>query len=82
MTAIQMLEQLAVNPSYKRELVAGNGDKSPLAARAQSEIAELLKEQSKIWCALLPAEDEEPTTRDEPKKDSEDDADEDQRSDG
>lgn len=81
MTPIQLLEQLAVNPSYKRDLVSGNAETSTLAIRAQSEISELLKEQSKIWCALLPAEDEESTTHDTPEKDSEDNADEEQRSD-
>ena len=81
MTAIQMLEKLAADPSYKRDFVSGKGETSSLAIRAQSEISDLLKQQSKIWCALLPAEDDAPDTSNEPRKDSDDDAVEDQRSD-
>ena len=81
MTSIQLLEQLAVNPTYKRDIVSGKGDTSIFATRAQIEISELLKEQSKIWCALLPAEDEESTNKEVPARDTDDDDNEEQRSD-
>lgn len=81
MSAIQLLEQLAVNPSYRREVVSGKGNASDFATRAQTEISDLLNEQSKIWCALFPAEDEESNTSKESDKDSEENTDEEQRPD-
>lgn len=81
MSAIQLLEQLAINPSYRRDVVSGNRKSSSIATRAQVEVSELLNEQSKIWCALFPAEDEESSSNDEPKKDSDDNGEDEQRSD-
>lgn len=81
MTAIQLLEQLATNPTHKRNLVADSSKTPELTQRAQAEISDLMKEQRKIWCALLPAEDEEPNTNDEPGKDADDNAEDEKRSD-
>lgn len=59
MTALQLIESLAVNPNYKIDTLSDNPDKSDLAIRAEQEIADMLDKQGKYWCALFPEKDDE-----------------------
>ncbi|GAA6183232.1 MULTISPECIES: hypothetical protein [Alteromonadaceae] len=57
MSALQLLEQLAVNPDFKREL--SEQGQHPLALKAKKDIEEMRQKQGKFWCALMPAKDDE-----------------------
>lgn len=59
MTALQLIESLATNPSYKVDTLKDNSPKSDIAIRAEQEIADLLDKQGKYWCALFPEKDDE-----------------------
>ncbi|MFA3790384.1 hypothetical protein AB6T38_04635 [Aliiglaciecola sp. SL4] len=57
MTALELIEELAINPNFKKELFE-NGQ-HPLALKANKEIEELRNKKGKFWCALMPAKDDE-----------------------
>lgn len=59
MTALQLIESLAVNPNYKIDTLSNTTEKSDLAIRAEQEIADMLDKQGKYWCALFPEKDDE-----------------------
>ncbi|WJG07814.1 hypothetical protein [Aliiglaciecola sp. LCG003] len=59
MSTTQLLEEIAINPSFKLDLLSENENAQQLATRAESEIENRIAEQGKIWCALFPNEEEE-----------------------
>ncbi|GAC14913.1 hypothetical protein [Aliiglaciecola lipolytica] len=63
MSALQLLEQLAINPDFKRELL--DQEQHPLALKAKKDIEEMRSKQGKFWCALVPAKDDEPEEDDD-----------------
>ncbi|MEP4889676.1 MAG: hypothetical protein ABJV04_06590 [Aliiglaciecola sp.] len=56
MTALEIIEELAINPNFKKELF--ENDQHPLALKANKEIEELRNKKGKFWCALMPAKDD------------------------
>lgn len=70
MTAIQLIESLALNTEHKIAMLDSNVIDNPLAQRAEEEVADLLDKQGKYWCALFPEkQDEEQEEGDAPDND-------------
>ena len=70
MSAIQLLESIATNPTIKSQNL--NGEHSELAERAREQIADIAESQTQIWCAFFPAKDEEKEKEQKENDDSED----------
>ncbi|GAB2682632.1 hypothetical protein Q4574_03950 [Aliiglaciecola sp. 3_MG-2023] len=68
MAALELMEKLAVNPDFKREMTEGG--QHPLALKAKKDMQEMRQKQGKFWCALMPAKDDE-QTEDEPEEQEE-----------
>lgn len=73
MSAIQLLEEIATNPNYKSNLLA-DGPENELSKRAKEQVEDLMQSQTKIWCALFPADDDEAPSEDDNDEEKDDSA--------
>ena len=62
MSAIQLLESIAVNSEHKSKLLSGS-ENTELTREMLETISEL--DNTKMWCAFVPAKEDEPSEGEE-----------------